>query len=252
MLCKTGKELHRSGIFAMDVCLNSMENPYVCTGSKDKTVAVTQLDSIARGPSGRPIWVSDYHCSKVGAVAFQGNGSTLLASASDDGTVAIHDYRVDGQNGKNKVVAEISDAHNRPHSVVWNPLSEHEIMTAGHDNKIFTFDIRQGKHPLASFHGHVPSNSRCKKIHHPIFFNPCSNMANSEQFILTGGDGSRSLSMFRNKDSDGSKEQLISVYSRGKLPADCGDAGSLATQGRRVAAVVDGGEILLLTPQIKH
>lgn len=38
------------------------------------------------------------------------------------------------------------------------------------------------------------------------------------------------------------------VYSRGKLPEDCGDAGTLATQDQFVAVAVDGGEVLILTP----
>lgn len=124
LLSKTGKELHRSGIFAMDVSIG--EQTYVCTGSKDKTVAVTALDTIARGSYAEPLWVSDYHTAKIGAVALCGKGTSLLASASDDGSIAVHDYRM---NGKNHVVAELLNVHYRPHSVAWNPLSENELLT---------------------------------------------------------------------------------------------------------------------------
>mmetsp|Transcript_50702 Transcript_50702/g.152704 ORF Transcript_50702/g.152704 Transcript_50702/m.152704 type:complete len:724 (-) Transcript_50702:53-2224(-) len=240
LLSRTGKELHRSGIFAMDVSVG--EQTYVCTGSKDKTVAVTTLDSITRGNAANPLWVSDYHAAKVGAVGLCGKGTSLLASASDDGSIAIHDFR------NNKTVAEILDAHSRPHSVVWNPLSENELMTAGNDDVIKLFDTRSLDKPLLSYQGHVPLLKRYKRIHHPVFYNPCSKLSNSEQFVLSGGEGSQSLSLFRNQDA---KQGIVPVYSRGTLPSDCGDAGCLAIEGEKVASAVDGGEVLLLSPQIR-
>lgn len=244
LLCRTGKELHRSGIFAMDVDFGQHQT-YVATGSKDKTVAVVTLDAIARG-SGfvEPIWVSDYHTAKVGAVAFCGKGTSLLASASDDGTIAVHDFRA---NGKKQVVAELVDAHYRPHSVSWDPLSANNLMTAGLDDQVKVFDIRSLDKPLYTYQGHVPTLSKYKRIHHPVFYNPCQRTASSELFVLSGGESSAALSMFRNQDA---KEAAVSVYSRGRLPADCGDAGCLAIQGQRVASTVDGGEVLLLAPKL--
>jgi len=245
LLSKTGKELHRSGIFAMDVTVGQQQS-YVCTGSKDKTVAVTTLEAIAQGNFAAPVWLSDYHTAKVGAVALRGKGTSLLASASDDGSIAVHDFRV---NGKNEVVAELPDAHNRPHSVVWNPLSENELMTAGLDDQVKVFDIRSLDRPLLSYFGHVPSNlAKYKRIHHPVFYNPCKTSVSADQFVLSGGENSRSLSMFRNHDA---KDTRVSVYSRGKLPSDCGDAGCLSVQDEKVASTIDGGEVLLLSPQTK-
>jgi WD40 repeat protein len=123
LLHRTGKELHASGIFAMDVLVGNVNNSadtLICTGSKDKTVALTSLESLA---GSGPIWRSDFHTSKVGAVKLRGGGSTLLASASDDAIVAIHDYRA------NTIVAKLRDAHERPHSVVWDPHQENVFMT---------------------------------------------------------------------------------------------------------------------------
>ena len=244
LLCRTGKELHRSGIFAMDVDIGQKQT-YVATGSKDKTVAVTTLDAIARG-SGvvEPFWVSDYHTAKVGAVAFCGKGTSLLASASDDGTIAVHDFRSDG---KKQVVAELVDAHYRPHSVSWDPLSANHLMTAGLDDQVKVFDIRSLDMPLYTYQGHVPTLSKYKRIHHPVFYNPCQRPASSELFVLSGGESSAALSMFRNQDA---KDTVVSVYSRGRLPEFCGDAGCLAVQGHRVASTVDGGEVLLLGPKL--
>lgn len=45
------------------------------------------------------------------------------------------------------------------------------------------------------------------------------------------------------------EEGLQSVFSRGKLPPDVGDIGSLAVQGRNVAVAVEGGEVLMLLPR---
>ena len=42
---------------------------------------------------------------------------------------------------------------------------------------------------------------------------------------------------------------LQSVFSRGTLPPDVGDIGSLAVQGRNVAVAVEGGEVLMLLPR---
>jgi WD40 repeat protein len=137
--------LHTSGIFAMDVLDHTNTNTangsssssnvgvMVATGSKDKTVAVSTL---LADSSLTPVWRSDYHSAKVGAVQLRGStststtwsGSTILASASDDGTVAIHDYRT------SRIVAELTDAHVRPHSVVWDPDREHQFLTGKYDH----------------------------------------------------------------------------------------------------------------------
>ncbi len=45
------------------------------------------------------------------------------------------------------------------------------------------------------------------------------------------------------------RSELQSVFSRGKLPQDVGDIGSLAIHGNEVAVAVDGGEVLLLSPK---
>ena len=85
-------------------------------------------------------------------------------------------------------------------------------------------------------------------------------------FILSGGEGSHAISMFqlgqqvagggRRSDHHASEKKssdesmlLQSVFSRGTLPDDVGDIGSLAVRGRDVAVAVEGGEVLLLSPK---
>jgi len=131
LLEQSTKLLHGSGIFSMDVSIPSSSSsttscsPYFVTGSKDKSIAVTTLDQL----SNEPIWRSDYHTAKVGSVSFSSsnNNNPLIASASDDGCVAIHDARLNGMKGS--TVAVLEDAHVKPHSAVWQPGSETIFMT---------------------------------------------------------------------------------------------------------------------------
>merc|ERR1712032_835618 len=113
--------------------------------------------------------------------------STILASASDDGLMAIHDYRCQDK------VAVIQDAHDRPHSVVWDPLDANSLCTAGLDPIIKLWDQRNLSKPLVCLQGHVPTNTtKCKRIHRPVFFNPYQHK--TSPFLLTGGQGSSSVS----------------------------------------------------------
>ena len=250
-LATTGKNLHKGGIFSMHVNLDGSNyaDIHVCTGSKDKTLAVTTLESISRGAACRPIFVSHHHGSKVGCVQLQGRGSSLVGSASDDGSVAVHDFRSE------KVVADIDYAHAKPHSVVWHPRNENLFITAGHDESIYTWDLRSLKEPVRSYHGHVPlTTKKCKSIHRPCFLT--SPSCDEDNFILSGSENSGCLSIFQcnsnlqvELDVPTKKKTHIPVYSRGLLPNDCGDVGCIAVHGSNAAVAVDGGEVLLLEPR---
>lgn len=304
LLQESGKSLHSSGIFSMDFkssCGASDSGGYIVTGSKDKTLAVSTIDTLTNGP----LWRSNFHRAKVGCVSFSSSiSNTLIASASDDGMVGIHDARLNGMTngdrGSNGVVAKLEDAHAKPHSAVWMPDSDSAFMTgeyqfiimiyawqgilaidrtntttlcilspyliipisypkAGLDEVIKLWDLRNTSSPIASYHGHVPcTGKRLKRIHRPTFLKPFSSKEESA-FILSGGEGSHAISMFQvqnrastiNNSSTDTKEGGEGVlFSRGKLPIDVGDIGSLAVHGRNnnVAVAVEGGEVLLLTP----
>ena len=105
------------------------ENVVICTGSKDKTVVVSTLHGMTKCEGDYAIWRSNFHNGKVGAVALRGGHSSVLLSASDDGKIALHDYKVKGWECTTTVVAELENAHIKPHSVEWNPQCEHEFMT---------------------------------------------------------------------------------------------------------------------------
>jgi WD40 repeat protein len=250
LIDRTGKELHTSGIFCMDVANSTSTDTMVCTGSKDKTVALFNVDSHSYAKHKRvPFWISDFHSAKVGAVQLKGKGTTILASASDDGRVAIQDYRMDGAaNGS--VVAQV-EAHQRPHSAVWDPNDDNILATAGLDSLIKLWDWRHLQKPLATLQGHVPVDIKCRRIHRPVFVPWSSNASKTpnKSLLLSGGQGSGSLSTFeivKNTSSSNSMETCL--FSRGELPADCGDAGCIAVQDRLVAVSVQQGEVLLLRP----
>mmetsp|Transcript_9158 Transcript_9158/g.14081 ORF Transcript_9158/g.14081 Transcript_9158/m.14081 type:complete len:719 (+) Transcript_9158:65-2221(+) len=260
LLQKTGKELHSSGIFAMDVLtpskdlshdedkdtVNADDKVFICTGSKDKTVALSSLSTIERNRA--PLWRSDFHTGKVSAVRFRRSYSThdvkTIASASDDGLIAIHDCRKDGRSDPAVV---LENAHNKPHSVVWHPSEQDLLMTAGLDETIKVWDVRFLTKPMFSFYGHVPVGvSRLRKIHHPTFYIP-NKIGGS--FVLTGSENSYSLSMFKHSYEFSHRDEdtiTSAVFSRGKLPEGCGDVGTIAINNEMVAASIDGGEVLLL------
>ncbi|KAL3807161.1 hypothetical protein ACHAXA_011362 [Cyclostephanos tholiformis] len=253
---QSNKALHASGIFSMDVRVSSSfsysGDERIVTGSKDKTIAVTTLCRL----DDPPLWRSDFHSAKVGSVCFSSSPvNPLIASASDDGLVAVHDARLDGiggGGGGNAVVVKLEGAHFKPHSAIWMPGSDGIFVTAGLDELIKLWDLRNTASPIASFHGHVPvSCKKLKRIHRPAFLNTTASSSNSslESYIISGGENSHSISMFQLLLSTDSRDgcPLQSVFSRGKLPMDAGDIGSLAVYGRNVAVAAEGGEVLLLS-----
>lgn len=235
VLCQSGNDLHTSGIFAMDIASQQK----IATGSKDKTVALSMLAEDAI----RPIWKSNPHTAKVGAVRHHPTQSSLLASASDDGLVCLYDSNCQ------KAAVVMEDSHHRPHSVVWDPHHSNWLLTAGLDPEIKLWDIRSTKEPIVSMQGHVPETTRCKRIHHPAFYYP----SNENAFVLSGGERSQALSMFHHHNvpavTHDTRNQLL--YSRGKLPVDCGDAGCIAVNGDKVAVSVHDGEVLILAPSLE-
>jgi len=261
---QSDKELHTSGIFSMDVALSGNDNQHpempsssslslsfvsVCTGSKDKSVA---LSEITPTQILRTTWRSNYHTSKVGAVRIQPNSKKviLIASASDDGTVAIHDVR------STTIASTIPNAHSRPHSVEWIPSHEQQFITAGLDDTIHLFDLRNVSNPMVSFRGHVSSSQRIKSIHRPIpcKFATCNNSGSfDDTCILTGGEGTNSLFIYQCNSHSTTKEPLVMETQlqhklrQGMLPQGCGDVGSIAIQNNRMCLSTSAsGDILLL------
>ena len=120
------------------------------------------------------------------------------------------------------------------------------------DECIKLWDLRNIKSPIASYHGHVPGRKKLKRIHRPTFLSsPTSPTSLSDSFILSGGEGSNAISMFRLDKCEEKGSLLQSVYSRGTFPEEVGDVGTLAVNGRNnVAVATEGGEVFLLSPGV--
>ena len=126
------------------------------------------------------------------------------------------------------------------------------------DECIKLWDLRNIKSPIASYHGHVPGRKKLKRIHRPTFLLSTTStspipltVSLSDSFILSGGEGSNAISMFRLDKCEEKGSLLQSVYSRGTFPEEVGDVGTLAVNGRNnVAVATEGGEVFLLSPGV--
>ena len=270
LLHRSGKEWHTSGIFSMDVktsggttamqsSTSGQGDVLIATGSKDKTISIrsfdpTRLDS-SLSPSFPSLWRTAFHTAKVGCVQFQPHvGSSLIASASDDGIVAVHDFRSKGGDGS--VSARIdyySDNGGRPHSAVWveGNMSRHMLATAGlNDRRILLWDLRNLSEPVKSLDGHVPlSTTRCKKIIRPTIWSRTATAENLDKntissYVFTGGEGSGSMSTYTidpspsfpplhsTSQSSPKPASVVSSHlvSRARLPHGSGDVGCIAVR----------------------
>lgn len=260
LLHQTSKDLHTSGIFALDVLVckdkattTATTTLTVATGSKDKTVALSTWKICKKDKvSTTTWWRSQHHTAKVGDVRLHprfDQGVPLLGSVGDDGRVLVHDPK------HQRLVAESSggsgSGHAKPHSFRWHPTETYTCLTAGYDKSIYLWDLRKlgGKAatPLATLEGHVPAQvTKCKRIHRPIVLsNNTSN--NNNCWILTSGQSSRALSLFGiAKTNQDDLPRPATLASRGRLPEDYGDGGCLASYQDQVAVSNDHGQVLLL------
>ena len=246
-LATTGKYLHSSGIFSMDVNLKGHDttNIMVATGSKDKTVAVTPLENIGLGSLCKPSFVSNYHSSKVGCVHMQGWGSHLIGSASDDGSFAVHDMR------SRETPLQNDYSHWKPHSFVWHPTKQNVFMTAGYGEMIHVWDMRYSKDPTFTCKGHVPNTvKKIKRIHRPTFLQTTS-VEGTHDYILTGSENSQCLSIYE-CNYETTPGDVLSLYSRGNLPNDCiGDVCCITStpDSSSIYVSLSDGDIILLHPK---
>ena len=198
---------HDRGVFSLDIC-----GSWVLSGSKDKTVCVSQIQS--SGAPLTPLHRFCLHSKVVKSVDWKkeeygANASTtqpiIYASGGQDGLVCVKDIRVGGKNIDTADV-EIENCHDGGvHSVSWNPYgNSHLLMTAGNDPIIKVFDLRYvGRNsssssssssnnspaPLFEFRGHsAPLIRKFKTIIPPAFL---SNSA-----IVAAGQGSKKLSLY--------------------------------------------------------
>ncbi len=83
-------------------------------------------------------------------------------------------------------------------------------------------------------------SSQGERIHRPTYFNASSS--SPESFILSGGESSRAVSMFRIGGVRGgasNEDEPRPVFSRGKLPVDVGDVWKMDSDLRQLAVSFD-------------
>lgn len=248
-LLSSSNQVHNRGVFGMEIV-----GDMVVTGSKDKTVAVSQID-----PAGGPLQLlsryDELHSSVVKAVDLQANGK-VFASGSQDRSVCVVDTRdVSASRGRPQIKLEncceggVYCAQFSPH-----PQEQHLLMTAGLDPVIKLWDLRYMKKqnsgvlspststgstgdasiPLFTFKGHCTSGARLKSIVPPTFL--------GSRTIVTGGQGSGRLSIYCTTTGR--------TLSRGTLPEDPSNcAVSIGPHGALVAASCRGN-IYFLRAQI--
>ncbi len=172
---------HDRGVFALDIC-----ESLVLSGSKDKTVCVSQI--LSDGSPLTPVHRFSLHGGVVKSVDWKKDGCiNLYASGGQDRRVCVKDIRARGDTAD----VEIEDCHDGGvHSVQWNPYGNSNLlMTAGMDPIIKVFDIRNAESPLYEFCGHSDSSVRkFKTIIPPTFL--------SNNAIIAAGEGSNRLSIY--------------------------------------------------------
>jgi WD40 repeat protein len=227
LLCQSS-DIHSRGIFAMDISSSYSSGcpHHILTGSKDRTVALSELDGGSGTCTGSGTGTgtgtgdivcirrfADMHSNVVKCVAWQLDGgadecirrSNVFASGGTDRVVCVKDI----QSASNHSDLKLQDVHlGGVHAVVFNPFrgAEHLLATAGLDEWLNVFDIRSvssAGRPLFQFSGHAANHVRkFKTIYSSRFL--------SSDVIAMPGEDSSLLSLY-----DVSTGRSI---SRGELP----------------------------------
>ncbi len=197
----TSKDIHDRGIFALDV-----SNENVLTGSKDKSVAISVIES-----SGTSLKLKSRYCLHSGVVKSVSWSNTsdakhyapiIFASGGQDRRVCVKDTRIGGDTAQ----VELENCHEGGvHTVLFNPYGgENMLLTAGMDPVIKVFDLRyltntsstllSGESamvhkPIYEFRGHA--NSCVKKFKSII--SPCWLSQNT---LVSAGQQSSQLSIY--------------------------------------------------------
>ncbi|CAM9254255.1 unnamed protein product, partial [Ectocarpus fasciculatus] len=197
------REIHDKGIFCMDI----FNDTTMLTGSKDKSVAITEIrishPTVKVGHSSvqlRPLSRFDVHSGVVKTVAWQRpiydtEAPRMFASGSIDNSVVIKDIRTNN----NKADVIISGVYERGgvHTVQWSPepeQSDHLLLTAGFGDSMKLFDIRKADSstPLFVYTGHCRRNNNMKS--NSVLQTP--SFIPGKKCVATAGLGSDRISLY--------------------------------------------------------
>jgi len=171
--------IHDGGIFSMDY--QPLGDQRVLTGSKDGSVAITEIDGLKQVTSYHD--VHDGHVVKCVKWRSMADGGNTFLSSGNDGKTRLHDCRSTGSSGK--ICFSASSVVN---TLLWNPIDDNMFLSAGNDH-LHVHDVRMDGKVLVSLQGHNDVGSA--GIYQPIF-------VNQGKAILTTGasKASRFLTLF--------------------------------------------------------
>ncbi|CAK9442233.1 uncharacterized protein LODBEIA_P59760 [Lodderomyces beijingensis] len=140
---------HKQGGFALDW----IDNERFLSGSGDGQIALWQLDK----PS-TPIQLFKSHHGAVNDISAA--NANIFGSVSDDSTTQFHDVRIAGsgpgsgeKEGSNPYI-KIENSHIQK-CISFHPYIDTLYATAGKDNVVSLYDLRNYKEPLRKLYGHT-------------------------------------------------------------------------------------------------
>ena len=213
--------IHDGGIFSMDY--QPCGNQTVLTGSKDGSVAITQVDGLKQVTSFDNVHEGHVvKCVKWRSKTNEGDANIFLSSGND-GKTRLHDIR---SGSSSRVCFTASSVVN---TLLWNPYDLNIFLSAGNDH-LHVHDMRVNERVLASLTGHNDVGS--SGIYQPIF-------VNQGKSILTAGSSksSRFLTLF---DLEGE------IISRGDV--GCSVGASLWCSERQCAFFSGPRKICIFDP----
>lgn len=163
-------DIHSAGIFSMHESQSK-----VATASKDNSVVITSLSSSKQmSVVQRYVNIHDGVVKCVRWNTWQSDGATIFASCGNDRVIKITDTRCPPDCTSNKSCSNsngilLDGQHTTTVNCVrWNPLHEHMLLSASHDDHIAIHDCRKsGAGALFKLTGH--GNGRLKTIYQPAF-----------------------------------------------------------------------------------
>lgn len=211
LVCES-KDIHNKGIYCMDIYNASS----MITGSKDKSVAVSNiiLSTSGDGTAVRHNYVDlrcvsrfDVHSGVVKSVAWQRPSSSdgsesmsspaVFASCGVDNTVVVKDIR-SGQHRGDIILSGVYDKGGL-HTVQWSPEREqadYMILAAGFSDTLKIFDLRKPDvdSPLFEFRGHCSNSSKKNQQAKQILQTP--TFVKGKNCVATAGHGNMNVSIY--------------------------------------------------------
>ncbi|KAF2673301.1 WD40 repeat-like protein [Microthyrium microscopicum] len=224
---------------------NDIKEGLLASGSEDETVRIWDVKSEYTSGSAHEMQathVLTHHTSTVNDVDWQKHSENILATVSDDRTLAIVDVR-EPKNAAIKTTAHKSAAN----CVAWSPAHENLLLTGGSDCTVAMWDWRQIKEgqKIHSFENHAQSVIGVQwSVHDPTFFASASDdrRINIWNFLKMGEEQTP------DEAEDGPPEL---IFKHGGFTQRICDLSWNPNLEWTIAATADDNQLQIFTPQRK-